>query len=115
LDIAHFEKKLRDKLADLEAQMNRLRKEARDNDDAGVRDPIDQAIDSQISGDAAAESKRAQANMEKVRNALDRIAAGTYGKCLNCGRDIESARLEAVPWAEYCLKDQELLERATNP
>jgi RNA polymerase-binding transcription factor DksA len=39
--------------------------------------------------------------------ALDRAAArlraGTYGRCLNCGREIPDVRLEALPAAETCL------------
>jgi DnaK suppressor protein len=35
--------------------------------------------------------------------AASRLRAGTYGRCLNCGRDIPGARLEALPAAEICL------------
>jgi len=35
------------------------------------------------------------------------MEVGTYGKCVVCGREIEAARLEAIPWASYCMKDQE--------
>jgi len=41
---------------------------------------------------------------------LQRIKDGTYGKCTLCGRQIEPARLEAIPWAAYCLEDQEKLD-----
>ena len=44
---------------------------------------------------------------EQVRYALQRLEEGTYGKCAVCGRQIERARLEAVPWTPYCLEDQE--------
>lgn len=39
----------------------------------------------------------------EVRLALDRIEAGTYGRCTRCGREIEQARLEALPHANECL------------
>lgn len=38
----------------------------------------------------------------RVESALERVRAGTYGRCLRCGRDIGLARLEAVPEAELC-------------
>jgi DnaK suppressor protein len=40
---------------------------------------------------------------ERITNALYRIDAGTFGCCLGCGRDIDSERLEALPFAEYCV------------
>jgi DnaK suppressor protein len=49
--------------------------------------------------------------MEAAEAALERIAAGTYGKCPDCGREIPRARLDAVPWAERCEADQERFER----
>jgi DnaK suppressor protein len=38
-----------------------------------------------------------------VDRALERIAAGTYGRCLRCGRPIAAERLEARPEAELCI------------
>jgi RNA polymerase-binding transcription factor DksA len=32
-----------------------------------------------------------------------RLRAGTYGRCLTCGREIPDARLEALPAVETCL------------
>jgi DnaK suppressor protein len=45
-----------------------------------------------------------------VRAALERIDAGTFGKCVVCGAPIEEKRLEAVPWTPSCRKHQEELE-----
>ena len=36
--------------------------------------------------------------------ALEKYKAGTYGLCDSCGRPIEIARLEALPWANLCLE-----------
>ncbi|RMG56582.1 MAG: TraR/DksA family transcriptional regulator [Acidobacteria bacterium] len=46
-----------------------------------------------------------------VEEALQRIEEGEYGYCLNCGQPISPKRLEALPWARYCVKCQELKER----
>ena len=43
--------------------------------------------------------------------ALERISRGAYGECVNCGGEIEPKRLEALPWARYCIKCQEEMER----
>lgn len=42
--------------------------------------------------------------------ALKTIDAGTYGTCARCGRPIAPARLEAQPWAAFCITCQEALD-----
>jgi len=48
-------------------------------------------------GNETAQSIRA------IQAALGRIEAGSYGVCMNCGEDIASARLKAVPEATCCV------------
>ncbi len=45
-----------------------------------------------------------------VEGALKRLDEGGYGTCVSCGKEIGGPRLEAVPWARYCIKCQELSE-----
>lgn len=47
----------------------------------------------------------------QVEDALNRIEAGTYGRCTNCGNAINPLRLDAVPWARFCIDCQELAEK----
>jgi RNA polymerase-binding transcription factor DksA len=57
------------------------------------------------------------AELAEIDAALKRLAAGTYGICEACGRPIEEDRLEAIPYARFCLRDQQLHElehRATR-
>ena len=42
-----------------------------------------------------------------IDEALRRIQEKTYGKCQECGQDISTARLEAVPHARLCIKCKE--------
>ncbi len=46
-----------------------------------------------------------------IDRALERIEDGSYGSCINCGQPIGQKRLEAVPWARYCIDCQELAEQ----
>ena len=52
-----------------------------------------------------------QALLTMVQQALRRIEEGTYGTCVDCGQPIPEKRLEAIPWAARCIKDEEKLER----
>jgi RNA polymerase-binding transcription factor len=55
--------------------------------------------------------ERAEQHLAEVDAALGRLDAGTYGRCLQCGREIAPERLEALPWAAYCIDCQRGLAR----
>ena len=57
-----------------------------------------------------AKAELGSAVLAQVRDALQRIDAGTFGMCAVDGEPIEAKRLEASPWVPYCLKHQTLLE-----
>lgn len=40
---------------------------------------------------------------KRIALALASIRRGTYGRCEKCGKEIEAARLEAMPTATLCL------------
>jgi DnaK suppressor protein len=42
--------------------------------------------------------------LKEIDDALARIDQGTYGICENCHREISKERLEAVPYARYCIR-----------
>jgi DnaK suppressor protein len=46
---------------------------------------------------------RATQQLALVEAALARLDAGTFGRCLRCGKPIAPERLEALPWAEHCI------------
>lgn len=48
--------------------------------------------------------------LREVRAALARIEEGSYGECLGCGEPIPTKRLDAVPWAAYCVRCQEAVD-----
>jgi DnaK suppressor protein len=50
--------------------------------------------------------------LRQVREALERIENGTFGKCLVDNEPIEEKRLKAIPWTPYCLKHQQLMEKS---
>ena len=50
-------------------------------------------------------------HLEQVEAAIARIADGTFGACLRCGRPIAPERLEALPWAAYCIDCQRIVGR----
>ena len=114
MNIERFKQRLREKERELLAETARLEGEARSSGEAEVRDSTDDATSSQITSEALQEETLASQTLIQVRDALKRIENGTYGKCAICGRPIEAARLEAVPWAQYCLADQEKQDKLAH-
>jgi len=49
--------------------------------------------------------------LRQIRRALARIDDGSYGVCLHCDEDISPKRVAAVPWAAFCIKCQEQVDR----
>ena len=47
--------------------------------------------------------------LREVQDALRRIEMGTYGVCHECDEPISNKRLDAVPWAKFCVTCQDLV------
>jgi RNA polymerase-binding transcription factor DksA len=50
-------------------------------------------------------------DMQRCESALERLAAGTWGQCVDCGDALGAARLEMRPEAERCPTCQSAFER----
>jgi len=49
--------------------------------------------------------------LKEIDDALQRIEQGVYGTCETTGKPIAKARLEAKPWARYCVEYARMLEQ----
>jgi RNA polymerase-binding protein DksA len=49
--------------------------------------------------------------LREIDDALERIEQRTYGICKGTGKPIPKARLEAQPWARYCVEYARMLEQ----
>lgn len=49
--------------------------------------------------------------IQLIDAAIQRMSEGTYGICQRCGQPIAEERLEALPFAAYCISCQSFLER----
>jgi DnaK suppressor protein len=99
--------------AALQAERDRLRSEL----DAGIEAPGQMTYGSQAAAASQvfaqqrdlALREKADKELALVEAALARLDDGTFGRCLRCGQDIAAARLEALPWAAYCITCQKLV------
>ena len=52
--------------------------------------------------------------LREVEEALRRVQDGTYGICQECEEPISPKRLQALPWAKFCVRCQEMLGAMTD-
>ena len=78
---------------------------------AGGSDAGDSSVADLLSDVAFAEVARDAAEVRDINAAQARLAAGTYGSCIDCGRPIGKKRLEAYPTAKRCIEDQQRREK----
>ncbi len=74
-------------------------------------DPVDLAVRNYSKNVMLAVSENDSRQLILINEALERLADKEYGTCQNCEKDINPKRLDAVPWARYCLECQELVEQ----
>jgi DnaK suppressor protein len=73
-------------------------------------DLVDRTLASANRDLAASSFEIADRKRRDVRMALGRLREGTYGYCQSCGEEIAERRLQALPWAAYCITCQECQE-----
>ena len=52
--------------------------------------------------------------LREIEGALERMRDGTYGTCMDCGMPLSRKRLEALPWARFCVTCQERYQAGSN-
>ena len=109
------QKSYRDRLLARREGLFRLVTEAemssRERDAEATQDPADMAANAYTKELLISMSANDRRLLGLIDESLARIEAGEYGHCVNCDEPVPEKRLEAVPWARYCVKCQDLQER----
>jgi DnaK suppressor protein len=74
--------------------------------------PGDQGTDISDAEREVAVLDAAAADQRLIVQAIERIDAGTYGMCVDCGKKIPDARLKIRPESARCMADQQKYERS---
>jgi DnaK suppressor protein len=78
---------------------------------SGVGDNVDAAVDAANDEICSQLVEIESRELGQIEHALQRIAAGAYGRCEFCGVKISTARLNALPYAVSCIDCQRENER----
>ena len=80
-------------------------------DESETPDPVDLAVRNYSKNVMLAVSENESRQLTQIEDALERIEDDEYGLCVNCEKKVNPKRLNAIPWARYCLDCQELVEQ----
>ena len=99
-----FKRQLRDRATQLRDELQRERAKAIEETPGQVadraRDSEDDSFATLVVDTNLSEIERDVDELRMIDSALQRISAGTYGSCVDCGQPIPVARLKAEPTAE---------------
>ena len=91
---------LETKKRELEGRLERITANLRRGYEADSKERAKQMEDNEV---VDALGNEARAEVAKISAALQRMDKGEYGKCLECGTEIDAARLAAYPYANECI------------
>ncbi|MBW8486269.1 TraR/DksA family transcriptional regulator [Actinomadura parmotrematis] len=108
MDVPTARSRLQDMLAELDRSLGVLRGEYPERESSAAD-----------AGTVLTDGDRVQAALASlgrqrraVAAALDRVEAGTYGRCVGCGEPVPEGRLEVRPDAARCVPCQSRHDRA---
>jgi RNA polymerase-binding transcription factor len=101
----HFKRVLETRIAELDHALAVAGNETREG---AVKhaDPADQAASEYERQSLIHQAAATRQMLKNLTQALERMRRGSFGECTECGGDIELKRLEAIPWARYCVRCQ---------
>ncbi len=99
--VAEREKQLRDRMAYLLANMEKIEAELdhpldKDGEDAAIDIEDDEVLEDLGNAD--------KLEVRQIEAALKRIEDGEYGYCVDCGDKISEERLDLLPQTPFCAK-----------
>ena len=106
-----YRDRLLERRESLFSQVTEAERSTRERDLEATQDPADMAANAYTKELLISMSDNDRMLLGLIDEALARVESGDYGECVNCGEPIQEKRLNAVPWARYCLRCQDLKEQ----
>ncbi|MEX0879198.1 MAG: TraR/DksA C4-type zinc finger protein [Thermoanaerobaculia bacterium] len=110
-ELEKYRRLLEEKKASLSAEIAKTRIAEVETSEEATQDIADKAVSSYTREFLYSLTDGERHTLLRIDDALLRIEAGAYGFCVNCNTAMTEKRLNAVPWAPYCLDCQELAEK----
>jgi DnaK suppressor protein len=110
-NLENFEKRLRQRQNELERALANTVEQGLASTVDDAQDVADMAVAGYQKEMLFSQGTQRNTQLRLVRQALNRIAEGTFGDCVLCYRPIGLKRVEALPWTPYCIDCQEKIEK----
>jgi RNA polymerase-binding transcription factor len=108
--LTNFKKRLLDKQRQLVDEVGRTALYGKDQEDDSIKDLGDQANTAYTREFFFELGNGDRRILRDVVSALQKIENGSFGACERCGETISEKRLEALPFARYCIDCQRVIE-----
>ena len=108
--LTHFKKKLEEKHRQLVEEVGRNVLYGKGPEDDSIKDLGDQASSAYNREFFFELGNGDRRLLKEVVSALQKITEGGFGDCERCGEAIAEKRLEALPFARYCIECQRAVE-----
>ena len=99
IQVPHFKSVLEARLAELEARLHKLEGDLDATPNADFAERVTERQNDEVREELG---HNGLTEIRQIRAALDRVAHGTFGECVECGEEIDEKRLELVPHAALC-------------
>ena len=109
--LEYYKKKLQTRREELLKSIARTEEEGSTADDDPTVDLADKAANSYTKEFLFGMTNTDRSLLALIDEALIRIRNGKYGTCIECGEELQQKRVEAVPWARYCVSCAEKHEQ----
>jgi DnaK suppressor protein len=109
--VAQFRKRLVEKHRQLSEEVGRTALYGKDQEDDSIKDLGDQANTAYTREFFFELGNGDRRVLRDVVAALQKIDDGSFGNCERCGEPIADKRLEALPFARYCIDCQRVIEQ----
>jgi RNA polymerase-binding transcription factor len=109
--LAQFRKRLIEKHRQLSDEVGRTALYGKDQEDDSIKDLGDQANTAYTREFFFELGNGDRRLLRDVVSALQKIDDGSFGNCERCGEAIGDKRLEALPFARYCIDCQRVIEQ----
>jgi DnaK suppressor protein len=106
-----YRDRLLERRESLVSQVTAAELSSRERDLEATQDPADMAANAYTKELLISMSDNDRMLLGLIDEALARVESGDYGECVNCAEPIQEKRLNAVPWARYCLRCQDMKEK----
>lgn len=91
----------------------RLVEETRSLEQDIPQDSADRSVISLSQESLFEQASHKRRQLRRIEGALRRMDSGSFGICQACEEEIAQRRLDALPWTQYCLHCQQMIEQGT--